>query len=67
VANQKPNVDREYKRKLRAQLHALDLPVPYRATRRNYMLYEAPAHLVCQYLLALEGKKKFVEMVGKLN
>ncbi len=24
---------------------------------------EAPAHLVSQYLLTLEGKKKFVEMV----
>ena len=64
VANQKPNVDREYKRKLRAQLHTLDMLGPYLATCRNFRLKEAPAHLVSQYLLTLEGKKKFVEMVG---
>ena len=67
VANQKPNVDREYKRKLRAQLHTLDMLGPYLATCRNFRLKEAPAHLVSQYLLTLEGKKKFVEMVGRFS
>jgi hypothetical protein len=36
---------------------------PYLATCRNFTVKEAPAHLVNQYLLTLEGKKKFVEMV----
>ncbi len=67
VANQKPNVGREYKRKLRAQLHALDTLGPYLATCKNFRIREAPPQLVSQYLLTLEGKKKFVEMVGKYS
>ena len=42
VANRKPNVDREYKRKLRAQLHTLDTLGPYSATYRKFRLKEAP-------------------------
>lgn len=67
VANRKPNAAREYKRKLRAQLHALDTLGPYLATCRNFKIREAPPQLVSQYLLTLEGKKKFVEMVGKYS
>jgi len=67
VANRKPNAAREYKRKLRAQLHALDTLGPYLATCRNFKIREAPPQLVSQYLLTLEGKKKFVEVVGKYS
>jgi hypothetical protein len=64
VANQKPNVDREYRLKLRAQIHTLEKLGPYSATCKNFRINEAPTHLVSQYLLTLEGKKKFGEMLG---
>ena len=37
-----PNRDREYKRKLRDQLHTLDTLGPYSATYRKFRLKEAP-------------------------
>ena len=58
VAKSTPNVNREYKRKLRAQLQTLDMLGPYLATCKNFSLKEPPAYLVSQYLLTLGGKKK---------
>ena len=67
VVNRKPNVDRKYKRLLRAQLHAVEVLGPQKAACRNFRMEEAPPHLVSQYLLNLEGKKEFVEMVRKYS
>lgn len=65
IVNKKPNVDRRFKKRLRAQFHAIEVLGPALATFNLQKKEDLSAAEVQQYLQMLKGKKSFVEMVEK--
>lgn len=63
IVNQKPNVDRRFKRLLRAQLHAVKALGPSLATFNHLKKDDLAEADVQKHLLSLEGKKSFTRMV----